>query len=80
MTGIGITEEERTRRYLCFHGWRHFFNTTMRTNNISDGKLQKMTGHKSLEMTDRYTHFKADDFQDVKKIQAKILQMPRKVG
>lgn len=80
MVGIGIKKEEQTRRYLCFHGWRHFFNTTMRTNNISDGKLQKLTGHKSMEMTDRYTHFKADDFQDVKKIQAKILQMPRKVG
>ncbi|MDA3938272.1 MAG: site-specific integrase [Spirochaetia bacterium] len=80
MVGIGINEDERTKRYICFHSWRHFFNTTMRTNNISDGKLQKLTGHKSQAMTEHYTHFKADDFQDVKKIQAKILQMPRKVG
>ncbi|MDA3939073.1 MAG: tyrosine-type recombinase/integrase [Spirochaetia bacterium] len=80
LTQIGIEKEEQTRRYLCFHGWRHFFNTTMRTNNISDGKLQKLTGHKSMAMTERYTHFKIDDFQDVQKIQAKILQMPRKVG
>ena len=80
MTAIGIPPEEQKRRNICFHGWRHFFNTTMRTNNISDGKLQKLTGHKSQKMTDHYTHFKIDYFQDVKKVQAKILQMPLKVG
>jgi len=80
MTEIGIPKDEQVKRNLSFHGWRHFFNTTMRTNNISDSKLQKLTGHKSQAMTDHYTHFKADDFQDVQKIQAKILQMPLKVG
>ena len=80
MTEIGIPKDEQVKRNLSFHGWRHFFNTTMRTNNISDSKLQKLTGHKSQAMTDHYTHFKADDFQDVQKIQVKILQMPLKVG
>ena len=80
MTEIGISKKDQLKRNLSFHCWRHFFNTTMRTNNISDSKLQKLTGHKSQGMTDHYTHFKADDFQDVKNIQAKILQMPRKVG
>jgi len=80
MTEIGIPKDEQVKRNLTFHGWRHFFNTTMRTNNISDSKLQKLTGHKSQAMTDHYTHFKADDFQDVQKIQVKILQMPLKVG
>ncbi|MDA3938323.1 MAG: tyrosine-type recombinase/integrase [Spirochaetia bacterium] len=80
MTEIGIPKDDQVKRNLSFHGWRHFFNTTMRTNNISDSKLQKLTGHKSQAMTDHYTHFKADDFQDVQKIQVKILQMPLKVG
>ena len=80
MTEIGIPKDEQVKRNLSFHGWRHFFNTTMRTNNISDSKLQKLTGHKSQAMTDHYTHFKADDFQDVQKIQTKILEMPLKVG
>ena len=80
MTEIGIPKDEQVKRNLSFHGWRQFFNTTMRTNNISDSKLQKLTGHKSQAMTDHYTHFKADDFQDVQKIQAKILQMPLKAG
>ena len=78
MTVIGISKEEQKKRNLCFHGWRHFFNTTMRTNNIGDGKLRKLTGHKSQKMTEHYTHFKIGDFQDVKRVQAKILQMPKK--
>ena len=80
LTEIGISKDEQVKRNLSFHGWRHFFNTTMRTNNISDSKLQKLTGHKTKQMTEHYTHYKADDFQDVQKIQAKILQMPLKVG
>lgn len=80
LTEIGISKDEQVKRNLSFHGWRHFFNTTMRTNNISDSKLQKLTGHKTKQMTEHYTHYKAADFQDVQKIQAKILQMPLKVG
>jgi integrase len=80
MTTIGIPPEEQKKRNICFHSWRHFFNTIMRANNISDGKLQKLTGHKSMAMTEHYTHFKADDFQDVKEIQEKILQMPTTAG
>lgn len=77
---IGIGDGEQERRNLSFHGWRHFFNTTMRANNINDGKLQKLTGHKSQQMTEHYTHFKAEDFKDVEKVQTKIIQMPRKAG
>lgn len=80
MTAISIPPEEQKKRNICFHSWRHFFNTIMRAHNISDGKLQKLTGHKTLAMTEHYTHFKADDFQDVKEIQEKILQMPKTNG
>jgi len=80
ITIIGISKEDQRKRNLCFHGWRHFFNTTMRTNDISDGKLKKLTGHRSQAMTEHYTHFKVGDFQDVQKIQEKILRMPKQVG
>ena len=80
MTEIGISKDDQVKRNLSFHGWRHFFNTTMRTNDISDGKLKKLTGHRSQAMTEHYTHFKVGDFQDVQKIQEKILQMPKQVG
>ncbi len=51
---IGISEEERKERKLTFHAWRHFFNTTLR-GNIPEHALRALTGHKSEEMTDRYS-------------------------
>lgn len=71
---IGISREEQQKRNICFHSWRHFFNTTMRSNNISDGKVQKLTGHTSMAMTERYTHFQNDDFKDVQEIQERMLK------
>lgn len=58
---------------ISFHSWRHYFNTIMRSNNISDSKLQRMTGHKSLQMTDHYTHYGLDDLKEIGDIQAKII-------
>ena len=65
---IGITEEQRIERNISFHSWRHFFNSYFRTK-IPDVKLMKLTGHKSLKMTDHYTHFQLEDFKDVVEIQ-----------
>lgn len=70
---IGIDDEARQQKAYSFHSWRHYFNTIMRSNNISNSKLQSLTGHKSDQMTDHYTHFKHTDFEDVGKIQVKIL-------
>ncbi len=70
---LGIDEEDRKAKGYSFHSWRHYFNTIMRSNNIADSKLQKLTGHKSGKMTDNYTHFKHGDFNDVSNIQAKII-------
>ena len=69
---LGIDEEMRKKKGFSFHSWRHYFNTLMRSNNIADSKLQKLTGHKLGKMTDYYTHFKHTDFEDVGMIQAKI--------
>ncbi|MBF9018616.1 MULTISPECIES: site-specific integrase [unclassified Oceanispirochaeta] len=69
----GMEEDQIKEKNITFHSWRHYFNTIMRSNNIADSKLQKMTGHKSMEMTDHYTHYQIDDLKDIGKIQAKIL-------
>jgi len=69
----GMKEEEIKEKNITFHSWRHYFNTMMRSNNISDSKLQKMTGHKSKEMTDHYTHYEVSDLKEIGQIQAKIL-------
>jgi integrase len=45
LKNIGISHEEKRRRNLSFHSWRHFLNTMLLTFNISESKVQKVTGH-----------------------------------
>jgi len=70
---IGISPEERSRRNITFHSWRHFYNSVMR-GKIHDYKLQKLTGHRTNEMTEHYTHFRLEDFNDVREIQENIFK------
>jgi integrase len=65
---IGISHDQRIERNLCFHSWRHFFNSIMR-GKIHDAKLRQLTGHRTQAMTETYTHFSVDDFRDVLSIQ-----------
>ncbi len=66
---MGITEAERKERYITFHGWRHFFNTYCRSNNIADSKLQSVTGHKTQEMVENYTNFELSDVKEITELQ-----------
>jgi integrase len=70
---IGISEEERTKRNITFHSWRYFYNSLLR-GRIHDSKLQRLTGHKTDEMTEHYTRFNIDDFRDVKDIQERYFR------
>jgi hypothetical protein len=38
-----------------------------------DSKVQSITGHKTIAMTERYTHFDAKKFVEVKGIQETLL-------
>ena len=71
---LGISEQQRKERNICFHSWRHFFNTTLRAGNISDSKTQAITGHSTLEMTEHYTHFTHEDLKEVNRIQIGIIE------
>jgi integrase len=42
-------------RKITFHSWRHFLNSIGR-GKVPDEKLRLMTGHRTKEMTDHYTH------------------------
>lgn len=68
---MGISPEERKLRNVSFHSWRHFYNSVLR-GRVSDAKLRRLTGHSTAEMTERYSHFKADDFRDVLAIQEEL--------
>jgi integrase len=62
---IGISEEERKERNITFHSHRHTLNTLLRSSGVSDAKIRAITGHKSAEMTDLYTHFQMGDLKEV---------------
>jgi integrase len=66
---IGIEGEEKKRRNLTPHAWRHFLNTALRSKGITDAKVQSITGHQTQEMTDHYTHFNNAEFADVREVQ-----------
>jgi integrase len=70
---LGIDKPEQKKRGLSFHSWRHFFNTSLLLADVADVKVQAMTGHKSLEMTRRYTHLKHDDLNEITAIQEKLI-------
>jgi integrase len=65
MAKVGITREERHRRNVSFHSWRHWYNTLLRAKGIADAKVQEVTGHRSQAMTEHYSHFAIADFKDV---------------
>jgi site-specific recombinase XerD len=53
---------------------RHFCNTVLQKAGLPVKKVQAVTGHKSEEMTDNYTHFDPADFGEVPNIQAELLK------
>jgi integrase len=76
LQNIGITLAEQRERRISFHGWRHFLNSLMRSNGVSDAKTRRVTGHRSSAMTDWYTSWPAVDISEVVTIQNQLL-IPR---
>jgi len=68
---IGISPDQRKDRNVTFHSWRHLYNTLMR-GKIPDAKLRTLTGHRTSQMTENYTHFRIEDFTDVLQIQERL--------
>jgi site-specific recombinase XerD len=73
---IGIGSEERKRRGIALHHWRHFLNTALLMANVSTLRVQKVTGHKSLSMTRHYAHFDSRDFTEVLDVQNNLIASP----
>jgi integrase len=69
-TGIG--GEERKRRRITFHSHRHFLNTLLRTARVPDPLVQRVTGHRTQDMTEHYSHFALEDLGAVAKVQENI--------
>ncbi len=63
MKQIGIDNKQRQERYITFHSWRHWFNSLLVNAKIPLQKIQSLTGHLTMEMTQHYYH--SDDMGDV---------------
>jgi integrase len=74
-------EIARRERNISFHGFRHFFNSTIR-GTVSDDILRLQTGHADAKMTDHYDHITDDRGEQLRKaVQTKILPfIPKVVG
>jgi integrase len=72
-TMLVMGEIVRIERNITFHGFRHFFNSTIR-GSVTDDILRLQTGHLAEEMTDLYDHMTEDRGDQLRKaVQAKIL-------
>jgi integrase len=76
---IGINEEERKARAITFHSWRHFLNSVSR-GRVPDEKLRLMTGHRTEEMTEHYTHLLEEDYTEIRKVQEDIFGDSKRVS
>ncbi len=63
-TRSGIPLADQKSRNLCFHSWRHGFNTLVR-GKVPDEQLRRVTGHKTIAMSDQYDHARAAQLGDV---------------
>ena len=70
---IGIGREEKLKRNLSFHAWRHFLNTLLLMSDVAEKKVQSVTGHLTTEMTEHYTHFDTRQFTEIRNVQAGLL-------
>ncbi len=69
---IGISNEERMRRGIHFHSWRHWYNSMLR-GRVEDHALRALTGHKAEAMTERYSHVTEEQRAAVLRLAGKLI-------
>ena len=64
--------ERNKERGYCFHSWRHFYNTYLLSNNISDTKVAAVLRHSTgvSSVQERYTNFTEADYKEIYDIQS----------
>ncbi len=56
LNNIGIEKDQRKTRNLSFHSWRHGLNTRLIEAGLSGELIREITGHKTMKMTQHYSH------------------------
>jgi len=57
---IGISEEERAKRNIVFHSWRHYFASRM-ANKLAARTVQRATGHSTGAMLEHYAEHELEE-------------------
>lgn len=70
---IGISLAEQKRRGLCFHSWRRFSNTYLRSAGIPDALVRAQTRHTTAVMTEHYTDWQPEAFAQIADAQQRLL-------
>ncbi len=62
----GMTDYARGKN-ICFHSWRHFFNTYMLSMDMNPLKVASVMGHSTgvSSMQQRYLNFKVEDYSAI---------------
>lgn len=74
LENLGIPYATQQKRGLTFHAWRHWFNSALRSRHIPDSKLRLVLGHRTPAMTERYTSFRIEDYEDIHEVQKEIFK------
>ena len=69
-------QAEKQKRGLCFHSFRHTFNTFLLVENVPSHKVAAVMGHSSGagSMQERYTNWRAEMLGEVYAAQEKLLK------
>ena len=74
LTTIGISEEERRKRNIVFHSWRHYHATEL-TSRCSEHSAQVVLGHLTPLMTKHYSNHRTDrDLENVRKAMLPVVK------
>ena len=76
---IGISEQQRAARVSVFHSRRHGLNTLLR-GKVADEQLRRITGHKTLVLTDSYDHVDTEHLVDVLVAQGELFDLSHEEG
>jgi integrase len=74
LASIGISEVDRLKRNIVFHSLRHTTNTILRSAGVTDSKVRMITGHRQESMTERYTHFRLENYQEISDVQRTMIE------
>lgn len=72
MDTLGIPYKKKR---LCYHSWRHFFNTRLIANGVQGEVTRAIVGHQSEDMTELYLHLRRSDMETVAKVQDELVKV-----